>query len=108
VSKFIRGLDNRFIMLRSLQLEGNGETFRPILVGPAGMYVLNISHAKGFFRAKEDSWWEMNKTTHKFGPARPNLIKQSIEAAQKLAEILEMHDKPHPEITPLLIFASPG
>jgi hypothetical protein len=108
VSKFIRGLDNRFIMLRSLQLEGNGETFRPILVGPTGMYVLNISHAKGFFRAKEDSWWEMNKTTHKFGPARPNLIKQSIEAAQKLAEILEMHDKPHPEITPLLIFASPG
>ncbi len=108
VTKFMRGLDNRFTMLRNLQLEGNGETFRPILVGPTGMYVLNISHAMGFFRAKEDSWWEMNKTTHKFGQARPNLIRQSQGAAQKLAEILEMHDKPHPEITPLLIFASPG
>ena len=38
VARFMRGLDNRFIMLRNLQLEGNGEMFRPILIGPAGMY----------------------------------------------------------------------
>jgi hypothetical protein len=108
VAKFMRGLDNRFIMLRNLQLEANGEKFHPILVGPAGMYVLNISHANGFFRAKEDAWSEMNKTTRKFGPARPNLIKESKELAQKLAEILDTNGKPHPTITPLLIFANAG
>ena len=108
VAKFMRGLDNNFIMLRDLQLEGNGEMFKPILVGPAGLYVLNISHAKGFFKAREDTWWEMDKTTRKFGPSRPNLIKESKEAAQKLAEILETHGKPHPTITPILIFANAG
>jgi hypothetical protein len=108
VARFSRDLDNHFIMLRNLQLEGSGEIFCPILVGPAGLYVLNISHAKGFFRAREESWSEMDKTTRKYGPARPNLIKQSKEVAQKLAEIMDAHGKPHPEIIPLLIFANAG
>jgi Nuclease-related domain len=108
VAKFMRGLDNRFIMLRNLQIAGNGEIFQPVLVGPAGMFVLNISHIMGFFRAKEDSWLEMNKTTRKYAPSRPNLIKESKEIAQKLEKFLDKHGKPHPAITPLLIFANAG
>ena len=108
VTRFMRGLDNRFIMLRNLQLESSGEAFPPILVGPSGLVVLNVSHAKGFFKVKEESLWEMSKTTHRFGPARPNLIKQSQDYAQKLAGILDAHDKSHPEILPVLIFDNPG
>ncbi len=108
VARFMRGLDSRFVMLRDLQLEGIGEPFRPILIGPAGVYLLNISPAKGFFRARDDTWWEMNKTSHKYGPARPNLIKQTKDYSQKLAQILEAHGKSHPEIIPILIFANAG
>ncbi len=54
IARFMRGLDNRFVMLRNLQLEGTGEVFPPILVGPAGLVVLNVSRAKGFFKAKEE------------------------------------------------------
>jgi len=108
VARFMRSLDSRFIMLRNLQLEGSGEIFPPILVGPSGLVVLNLSHAKGFFRVKDESLWEMSKTTHRFGPARPNLIKQSQEYAQKLAGILDAHDKSHPEVLPVLIFDNPG
>lgn len=108
VARFMRGLDNRFTLIHNLQLEGKGEIFPAILVGPAGLFVLNISQVKGFFRAKEESWWEMNKTNQRFKPARPNLIKQSKEYAQKLAQILDAHEKSHPAITPILIFANPG
>jgi hypothetical protein len=108
VARFMRGLDNRFTMLRKLQLEDKGEIFPPILIGPSGLILLNVSRAKGFFRAKDDSWWEMNKTSHQFGTARPNLIKQSKDYAQKLAEILDAHGKTHPEILPVLVFANPG
>jgi hypothetical protein len=108
LARFFKGLDNRFIMLYNLQLESIGPPFPPILVGPAGLVVLNISNENGFFRAKEDSWWKMDKTTHRFNPARPNLIKQSQDLAKKLASILEVHGKPHPEITPVLIFANAG
>jgi len=108
IARFMRGLDNRFVMLRNLQHEGTGEVFPLILVGPAGLVLLNVSRAKGFFKAKEDSWWEMNKSSHKFGPARPNLLRQSKEYAQKLAQILDAHGKSHPEIIPILVFANPG
>ena len=108
VARFMRGLDNRFVMLRNLRLEGDVEAFPPILIGPSGIAVLNVSRLRGFFKAKEDSWLEMNKTTHQFGPARPNLLKQSKNYAQKLAEILDAHGKSHPEILPLLVFANPG
>ncbi len=50
----------------------------------------------------------MNKSSHKFGPARPNLLRQSKEYAQKLAQILDGHGKSHPEIIPILVFANPG
>ena len=108
VARFIRGLDNRFIMLRNLQLEVSAETFPPILIGPSGLVVLNVSQAKGFFRAKDESLWEMSKTTHRFGPARPNLITQSLAYALKLGVILEANGKHHPEVLPVLIFANPG
>ena len=108
VARFVRGLDNRFIMLRNMQLEHMGEKFPPILVGPSGLVVLNLSQAKGFFRAKDESWWEMNKTNHQFALGRPNLIKQSKDYAQRLGEIMDAHGKSHPEILPILIFANPG
>jgi hypothetical protein len=108
VARFMRGLDNRFVMLRNLQLEGLGEAFPPILIGPSGLIVLNVSRAKGIFKATEGSWWEMSKTTHRFGPGRPNLIKQSQEYSQKLAGLLDTHGKAHPAILSVLIFANPG
>jgi hypothetical protein len=108
VARFMRGLDNRFILLHRLELINKGEIFPAILIGPAGIFVLNISHSKGFFRAKDEAWLEMNKTNQRFKPARPNLIKQSKEYAQKLAQILDASQKSHPEIMPILIFANPG
>jgi hypothetical protein len=108
VAHFMRGLDNRFIMLHNLQLESISPPFPPILVGPAGLAVLNISGEKGFFKAKEDTWLKMDKANHRFNPARPNLIMQSQDYAKKLATILDVHGKSHPEVTPILVFANPG
>jgi len=108
LTHFLRGLDNRFVMLHNLPTGDANQTFPPILVGPPGVVVLNISSIQGFFRAREDSWWEMNKTTHRYNPGRPNLIKQSQEYAQKLATVLEKRQKSHPGIVPVLVFANPG
>jgi len=108
VARLQRGLDNRFIMLRNLCLEGPNILFPPILIGPAGLAVLNISHARGFFKAREDTWWMMDKSSHRYDVARPNLMKQSQEYASKLAAIMEARGKSHPEVIPILIFASPG
>ncbi len=108
IARFMRGLDNRFVMLHNLPAEGSGDRLPAILIGPTGVVLLNVSNAQGYFRAKEDTWWEMSKTTHRFNPARPNLIKQSQEYSEQLAAILDKRERAHPEIVPVLVFANPG
>lgn len=108
IARVMRGLDNRFVLVRNLPLEGMDGTYPPILIGPTGMVLLNISAAQGYFRAKEEAWWEMSKTTHRYNPGRPNLIKQSQELALNLASLLDKHQKSHPEIIPVLLFANAG
>ena len=108
LAHFMRGLDNRFTILRDLPIEGPGIPFPLILIGPSGVAVLNVSNDKGIFRAKDESWWELNKTTRSYGPARRNLIKLSQAYAQRLATFLDTQGKAHPEVWPVLIFANPG
>ncbi len=108
IARFIRGLDNRFVMLRNMPIEGTKEKFPPILLGPTGLIMINLITTGGYFRAKDESWWEMNKTTHKFGPGHPNLIKQTQEYALRLAAQLDRHEKTHPEVIPVLLFIDPG
>ncbi len=108
IAHLMRGLDNRYILVRNLPVEGTDERLPAILIGPPGLILLNVSPVQGYFRAKEDTWWEMSKTTHRFNPSRPNLIKQSQENAQKLADMLDKHEKTHPEVVPVLVFAHPG
>lgn len=108
IARFVRSLDNRFVMLRNFQPDDQALSFPPILVGPSGLLILNINHGRGFFRVKEDSWWEMDKITHRFNPVHPNLVKQSQEYAKRLASVLDMHGKAHPDVLPVLIFSNPG
>jgi hypothetical protein len=108
IARFMRGLDNRFTMVRNLPLEGVEECIPAIIVGSPGVLLLNISPLQGDFRSREESWWEMSKTTHRYNPGHPNLIKQSIEYAQKLTSELDRRQKSHPEIVPVLLFANPG
>jgi hypothetical protein len=103
-----RGLDNRFILLHHLQLESLGPTFPPILIGPPGLAVLNISQEGGFFKAKDNNWLKLDKASQNYNPSRPNLIKQTQEYARKLGTILDVNGKSHPEVMPLLVLANPG
>ena len=52
LARFLKGMDNRFFLLYNLQLENIGPPFPPIVAGPTGVYVLNISSEKGFFKGK--------------------------------------------------------
>ena len=108
IARFLRGLDDRFILLHNLQPEGFGVPIPALLIGPSGLVLINISGEKGFFRVQGDSWEKMDKATHRFSPARTNLIKQSQEYVRRLGMILDVHGKAHPEIVPILLFANAG
>jgi hypothetical protein len=107
-ARFAYNLDNHHILLHSVRLAELGDIIPFVLVGPFGIAVLNISAEKGVYKAKEESWFELNKTTRKFQAAPKNLIKQTQAFAQAVAALLDRQGKPHPEIVPNLIFTHPG
>jgi len=108
IARCMRRFDNRYILVRNLPVEGTDEYFPPILLGPAGAILMNISPLQGSFKAKDDIWLELSKSTQRYNPSHPNLIVQSQEFAQKLTSQLDQHQKSHPPIVPILIFANPG
>jgi hypothetical protein len=108
VAQLRNGLDNRFFLFKNLPLDNPHELTPYILAGPSGLTVLNVSIHKGIYRAKDDSLWEMSKTSQQYQPAHQNLIKQTQALAQRLATALDQQGRTHPVITPVLIFMHPG
>jgi hypothetical protein len=101
-------LDNKFVMLREVTLEGPDIPIPLILVGPTGVHVFYASTLKGVFRAKEDVWEELDDRTQKFGIARPNLLTRTLLMARSVHTYLEEHSYKLPEVEPVLFFSDPG
>ena len=108
LERFQRGLDNRFTMVENFTPEGQSKPVPFILVGPHGITVLNLNSEKGIYRAKEENWLEMNKSTRHYAMARVNLIKQTQAMAQAVSDYLSQQGQFVPEVTPVLIFSDPG
>jgi len=101
-------LDNKFVMLREVTLEGPDIPIPLILVGPSGVHVIYASTLKGVLRAKEDVWEELDDRTQKFSIARPNLLTRTLLMARAVNAYLAEHGHKLPEVEPVLFFSDPG
>lgn len=108
LARFMRGLDNRFTMIQNFTPEGQLKPISFILVGPPGVAAINLNMDKGVYRAKDDNWLELNKSTRKFGMAQVNLIKQSQNIAKSVSGFLTQRGQTVSEVTPILLFSDPG
>jgi hypothetical protein len=108
VARLQRDLDNRFLLVKNLPLGSTPELTPYILIGPAGLIILNVSTQRGIYRARDESWWEMSKTSRKYQPARRNLIRQTLGLVQRLQAYLEKQSFTCPAILPVLLFIDPG
>lgn len=103
---FERILDNRFILLRNIALPGVEVRIPLILVGPTGIWVLNVSGLRGVYRAKEDAW--TINTGGQFKRAKPNLIQRVELYARSLEAHLYKSGLPAAAVKPALLFTDPG
>jgi hypothetical protein len=101
-------LDNRYTLIRNLTLEGLAMPIPMILVGPAGLSVLCSSGVKGVFRAKSESWSEMNPSTKQYAATRNNLVARTQLMAKVIDTYLTGLKRAHPEIQPVLLLTNPG
>ena len=107
VTFFDRQLEKGYTLIRNITLGASGITVPMILLGPAGIYVIHITHLRGRYEAKGNAWNEESGTG--FKPASVNLIQQTARMANAVKVWIERQGVKLPvAIEPVLIAANPG
>ena len=101
-------LDNQYILLRNITLEGPGIPIPLILLGPSGIQVIYASPAKGVYRAKESAWEKMDDHNQRFQIDRPNLLERTSMMGRALDTYLASQGVEVPVTEPVLFFSDPG
>jgi len=107
-SQLGKSLDNRYTLVRAIELPGMEITVPFILVGPTGVQVINASGLSGIYRARQDSWDEMSDDGQKFTPSRPNIIARTLLMAQLVEDYLANEELLVVSTDPILYFFQPG
>ena len=101
-------LDNRFVLLRGLVLPGMESLVPFILVGPPGIWLIEVNDNKGVFRAVDDQWEEMDSQSRKYRLARVNLPAQTASLAQMVTTLLTDRGLEVQAVEPVIFFTQPG
>jgi hypothetical protein len=101
-------LDQRFVMLCNVSLEGLDTPIPLILVGPLGIWVIFASDAKGIYRAREKTWESLDNRMKDYRAAKPNLVLHAALMAKEVENSLSGKDITPPTIEPVLFFSNPG
>jgi len=103
VDQLNRVLEKGAVLIRNLTLP-DSEIVEPIiLIGQNGVYVIYVTHLRGFYEAKGDQW---NVGPQ---PASPNLMSRAARLAKVLQRYLQNQGVNLPvQVEPVLIAADPG
>jgi hypothetical protein len=101
-------LDNKYVLLRNPILPGSQDVRLPlVLSGPPGVFLLNVTSARGMFRAKGEEWGTISGD--RFKPLRPNLLTLTARYSQGLQKFLERQGVINMlTVEPILLSANPG
>lgn len=107
VTFFDRNLDKGYTLLRNITLGGSGIMIPLTLLGPAGIFVINLVYERGNYEASGDSW--NIESGNQYKPARVNLIQETARMARALQSFIERQGVTLPApIEPVLIAGDPG
>lgn len=107
VTYFDRQLEKGFTLIRNYTLGQSGIMVPMILMGPAGFYVINITHLRGRYEIKGDTW--NMEAGEGFKPAPINVVQNTLRMAKAVRAFIERQGTKIPvEIEPILIAADPG
>lgn len=107
INFFDRQLERGYTLIRNMTLGQSGITIPMILLGPAGIFAINITHLRGRYEAKGGSWNVESGDGYK--PADVNLIQVTARMARALTAFIERQGVALPvNVEPVLIAAEPG
>ncbi len=107
IEQLERALEKKFTLIRNLTLPGSEITEPLILIGPPGLYVIYVTHLRGFYEARGDQWNLLENGRAR--PAAVNLIRRVMRLARALQVYLERQGITLPApVEPVLIAADPA
>jgi hypothetical protein len=107
VSYFDRQLEKGYTLIRNMPLGASGIVIPMIVVGPTGIFVIQVTYLKGRYEAKGDSW--NMESGNQYKPAPVNLIKATMLMARALQAFIERQGVKVPtSIDAVLIAGEPG
>jgi hypothetical protein len=100
-------LDQNFILLRNVTLPDTDIELPLVLIGTPGVYLINVTHERGVYRARDDEWGTISG--EKFVPARVNQVQRTVKLGRVLQIYLDRAGyKGALIIEPILMSADPG
>ena len=107
IKYFDRQLEKGYTLIRNMPLGQSGIIIPMILIGPTGIYVIEVSHLRGRYEARGDTWNVESGDQYK--PAPVNLIQRTMRMARALQAFIERQGVRIPvTIDPILIAGDPG
>jgi len=107
VKFFERQLEKGYTLIRNMPLGESGIMIPLILLGPTGIYVIEVTSVKGRYEAKGDSW--NVEAGNQYKPAPVNLLQRTTRMARALQAYIERQGVKIPiTIEPVLIAGDPG
>jgi hypothetical protein len=100
-------LGKGFTVVRNQTLGASGITIPLAIVGPSGIYAAYVTHLRGTYQAKGDSWGQIFGIN--FQPARVNLMTRTQLFARALQAFIERQGVKLPKpVEPVILAANPG
>jgi hypothetical protein len=104
---FEHNLEKGYTLIRNLTLGASGIMVPLILLGPAGIYVINVTYLRGRYEARAKEWNEASGDGYK--PASVNLIQNTLRMANAVRAFIERQGVKLPvDVEPVLIAGDPG
>jgi hypothetical protein len=100
-------LGEKYVLVRNVTLPETEIELPLVLVGPQGVFLINVAHERGIYRAKDDEWGTVRGA--KFVPAAINQVKRTLKLGRVLQVYLERAGfKDTLVVESILMSADPG
>lgn len=107
ITFFDRQLEKGYTLIRNMTLGASGIVVPMILLGPTGIYVIDVTFLRGRYEARGNAWNEEAGDGYK--PAEVNLIQRTLRMANAVKKFIERQGVKLPvSIEPVLISGNPG
>lgn len=100
-------LGPNFVLLRNVTLPDTDIDLPLVLIGPPGLYLVNVVHERGVYRARDDEWGTI--AGDKLVPAGINQLQRTVKLGKVLQVYLDRAGfKGATIVEPILMAADPG